>query len=173
MPATIATTDAAAKALRMNSYSSIAQLVGSGLVRIRMIVLMGVTLHIVAAGHDEYPVLEAHDVDLGSIKLRQHGSGNHLVHRAEGGMAVSQIKHPVESAEQRVQLMSAEHHRDPELAPKRLRELHRLALMVRIEADQRLVEQQQPRPADQCLGQQQALALATRNLGDRAPRQTA
>src|SRR5437763_1749371 len=66
--------------------------------------------------------------------------------------------------------MSAEQHRDPEFALKGLRQLHDLALIVRIEADQRLVEQQQPRPADQCLGQQQTLALATRDFGDRAPR---
>ena len=138
---------------------------------VRMLVLMGVALHILAAGHDEDAVLEAHDVDLGSIKLRQYGSGDHLVDRAEGGMTISQIEDPVESAEQRVQVMSAEQYRDPDFALKGLRQLHDLALIIRIEADQRLVEQQQPRPADQRLSQQQALALATRDFGDRAPRQ--
>ena len=48
---------------------------------------------------------------------------------------------------------------------------HHAALMVRIEADQRLVEKEQPRPTDQRLGQQQALPLAAGNLGERAPGQ--
>ena len=45
--------------------------------------------------------------------------------------------------------------------------------MVRIEADQRLVEQQQPRAAEQRLGQQQPLPLAARQLRQRPARQLA
>src|SRR5277367_2095090 len=144
MPATIATTVAAAKAFRMKSYSNIARvLLARGvLARPRIIVLVGVSLHVVAAGHDEDPVPEAHDVDLGTVKLRQHGSGDHLIDGAESGMAVSEVQHTVEGAEQRVQLMSAEQHRDAEFALKRLGQLHNLALMVRIQVDQRLVQQQ-------------------------------
>ena len=45
---------------------------------------------------------------------------------------------------------------------------HYRALMMGIEADERLVQQQQPRPAEQRLGQQQALALAAGGLHERA-----
>ena len=41
-------------------------------------------------------------------------------------------------------------------------------LVMRVEADQRLVQQQQARPAQQGLGQQQALPLAARGFGQRA-----
>ena len=58
--------------------------------------------------------------------------------------------------------MRAEQHGDPELHLQRLHQFDHLALMVRVEADQRLVEQQQARPADQRLRQQQALPLAAR-----------
>ena len=45
--------------------------------------------------------------------------------------------------------------------------------MMRVEADQRLIEQQQPRPPDQRLRQQQALPLAAGGLGQRPARQVA
>ena len=50
-------------------------------------------------------------------------------------------------------------------------ELDHAALVMRVEVHQRLVEQQQARPAEQRLRQQQALALAARGLGQRPRRQ--
>src|SRR6185437_3849907 len=44
-------------------------------------------------------------------------------------------------------------------------------LVVRVEADQRLIEQEQPRPAEQRLGEQKALALPTRELREHALRE--
>ena len=83
----------------------------------------------------------------------------------------AEIEHAVERAEQRIELVGAEQHGDAEFGCSAARSSTTRALVVRVEADQRLVEQQQPRPADQRLGQQQALPLAARDLGQRPPRQ--
>src|SRR5579884_3303351 len=106
MPATIATTLAAAKALRMKSYSNMARMrpsrsrpVGRG-----GLVPVFVALDVTTARHDEDPALEAHDLDLGSVQPRQDRAGDDLLDRAERGLAAPEIEHPVERAEQRVQL---------------------------------------------------------------------
>jgi hypothetical protein len=59
-----------------------------------------------------------------------------------------EIKHTVKRAEQWIQLVGAEQNGDPEFSLERLRQLDHVALVVRVEADQRLVKEQQPRAAD-------------------------
>ena len=65
--------------------------------------------------------------------------------------------------------MRAEQHGDAQFLLQRARQFDDRPLMMRIEADQRFVEQQQARAAEQRLGQQQALTLAARGLRQRAP----
>ncbi len=142
-------------------------------VRGPVVVAMHVAFHVVAAGHDEDPALQADDVDLGSVEARQHRPGDHFVDGTERRLPPPEIKHAVERAEQRVQLVGAEQDGDPEFGLERLHQLHHLALVVRVEAEQRLVEQQQPRTADQRLGQQQTLPFAAGRLGQRSSRQLA
>jgi hypothetical protein len=46
-----------------------------------VIVTVRVVLDIVAAGHDKNPALHANDLDLGTIKPRQHRPGDDFVDR--------------------------------------------------------------------------------------------
>ena len=64
--------------------------------------------------------------------------------------------------------MGAEHDRDLEVVADAASDLDDALLMRRIERDQRLVEQEQPRPAEQRLAQQHPLALAAGKFADRA-----
>ncbi len=75
-----------------------------------------------------------------------------------------EIEHPVQRMQQRVEFVRAEQHRDAEALLQLARERHDLALVVRVEADERLVQQQQLGPPEQRLGQQQPLPLAARDL---------
>ena len=87
-------------------------------------------------------------------------------------MAAAEIKHAVKRAEQRVQFVRAEQHGDAEFLLQRAWSVRTTArLMMRIEADQRFVQQQQARAAQQGLRQQQALALAAGGLGQRTVRE--
>ena len=88
-------------------------------------------------------------------------------------MPVAEVQHPVERAEQRIELVRAEQHGDPQLPLQLAHELHHALLMRRVETDERLVEEQQARLAEQRLREQQSLALPARELGERAPGQRA
>ena len=86
-------------------------------------------------------------------------------------MAAAEIEHAIERAEQRIEFVRAEQHGDAEFLLQRARQFDDRPLMMRIEADQRFVEQQQARAAEQRLRQQQALTLAARGLRERTARE--
>ena len=119
-----------------------------------MVMAMRVAFHVVAAGHDEDPALEADDIDLGTVQARQHLPGDHLIDRAARRLAAAEVQYPVQRAEQRIQLVGAEQHRDAEFGLQRSGQLDDGALVMRVEADQRLVEQEKFRLSNQCLSQQ-------------------
>ena len=104
-----------------------------------------------------------------TVQPGQHRPGDHLLDGAERGLPTGQIEHAVERTQQRIQLVRAEQHRDPEFQLQRLGQLDHGALMMRIQADQRLVQQQQRRLADQRLREQQPLPLAAGDLRQRPP----
>ena len=95
-------------------------------VRRTVFVPVFVLFHVVPAGHDENAAFQADDLDRGAIQARQHRAGDHLVDGAERRMPIAEIQHAVERAQQRVQLMRAEQHGDPEFGLQRLRQLHHL-----------------------------------------------
>ena len=128
-----------------------------------------VALDLVAARHHEHAAVDAHHLDLGAVQARQRRAGNDLVHRAERRVPVAEVQHPVERAEQRIQLVRAEQHGDPQLPLQLAHQLHHALLMRRVETDERLVEEQQAWLAEQRLREQQSLALPARELGERAP----
>ncbi len=108
------------------------------------------------------------DFDLGAIEARQHRPGHNLVDRADHRRACAEIEHAVDRVDERVELVGAEHDRDLEIVADAPRGFDDALLMRRVERDQRLVEQQQARPAEQCLAEQHLLALAARQFADRA-----
>src|SRR3984957_10272449 len=139
----MATMVAAAKAFCMKSYSSTElpdslHFVG---MCVAVAVAMLVALHILVARHHEDTALYAHHVDLGSVEAREHRAGDHLIHGAERRLPASEIEHAIERAEQRIALMGTEQDRDPELHLQRFHQGHHGVLVMRIEADQGLVQQ--------------------------------
>ena len=126
-----------------------------------VIVRMLGVLDAAAARQHEDLSIDAHHVDVGAVELRQDRRVNDLVNGAERGAAIAEIEHPIKRADQLVDLMSAEQHRDIALARKAANQIDNSFLIVIIEADQRFVEQQELRLAQQRLRQQEALALAT------------
>ncbi|CAM2152069.1 hypothetical protein PT2222_270105 [Paraburkholderia tropica] len=184
MPASTATMPDAAKAFTMKSYSSIVRVavcvvvvmgvcVAVRAVRMAVVVAMIVLVFVVVffdfhvAGHHENAALHAHHLDRRAVEAREHGRGDHFVHAAERRHAVAQIQHAVERVEERIEFVRREQYGDAQFALHAPHEFDHAALMVRVEADERLVEQQQFRVAEQTLREQQALALAAREFRKR------
>ena len=128
---------------------------------------MGGVFDVMAAGHDEDAAMEGNHLDLRTIEAGEHRPGDHLLDPADRGMAIAEIENPVQRAQQRIQLMGAEQHGNLQFLLQAAHQLHHRALVMGIEADQRLVQQQQGRVAQQRLGQQQPLALAPGGLSER------
>ena len=89
-----------------------------------MVIVMAVVMRMVGAldvaaarQHENMP-FGAHHVDIGAVKLRQHRRRDHFVDGAERGVAVAEIKHAIERADQLIELVGAEQHRDVALAGK-------------------------------------------------------
>ena len=81
----------------------------------------------------------------------------------------AEVEDAVDRVDQRIELVRAEQDRDLEVVAHAARDFDHALLMRRVERDQRLVEQQQARPADQRLAQEHELALAARQFADRPP----
>ena len=133
-----------------------------------VIVAVRVALDVDAARHDEIAVLDVDDLDLRPIEARQHRTGHDLVDRADHRRPAAEIEHPIDGVDQRVELVGAEQDRDFEVIANAPGDFDDAPLMRRIERDQRLVEHQQARLADERLAEQHELALAARQFADRA-----
>src|SRR5664280_2186821 len=129
---------AAAKALFMNSYWNMSVMMLVAAMAVIVVVQMVGNLHVAAARHHEDVAVGADYLDVGVIKPRQHRRGDHFVHRAEHRLAVAEIEHAVERAEQLIELMRAEQHGDLALAADLAHHVDRHLLMARVEADRRL-----------------------------------
>ena len=113
-----------------------------------MVVIVTVVMQMIGAldiaaarQHEDMPV-GMHHVDIRAVKLRQHRRRDHLRHGAERGMAIAEVEHAVERADQLIELVSAEQHRDVALAGEAAHQVDNRFLIAIIQADQRLVEQQ-------------------------------
>src|ERR1039457_1289425 len=129
---------AAAKALFMNSYWNMSVMM---LVAVIVVVQMVGNLHIAAARHHEDVAGGAHHLDLGAVEAREHRRGDYFLHGAEYRLAVAEIEHAIERAEQLIELMRAEQHGDLALAADLAHHVDRHLLMACVEADQWLIEQ--------------------------------
>src|SRR5271157_2466341 len=167
VPASTAATPEAAKAVRMKSYSNMGVVVVARM-SVMVVVAMRLALDVDLARHHEIAVLDVDDFDIRPVEARQHRPGDHLVDRADHCPSPAEIENAIDRVDQRIELVGAEHDRDLEVVADAASDLDDALLMRRIERDQRLVEQQQPRPAEQRLAQQHPLALAAAEFADRA-----
>src|SRR5271166_3376172 len=166
VPARTAAIPEAAKAVRMKSYSNMGAVAIVRMV-VGLVVAMRLTLDVDVARHDEIAVSDMDDFDVRAIQPRQHGPGDDLVDRADHRRAGAEIEHPVDSIDQRIEFVRAENDRDLEVVANAPRDLDHALLMRGIERNQRLVQQQQPRLAEQRLTEEDLLALAARQFADR------
>src|SRR5262245_60017586 len=116
--------------------------------------------------HENMPVGAEH-LNVGAEKLRYYRGCDHFFDRAKHGMTVTEIEDAVEGSEQLIEFMRAEQHRDLPLAADPAHHIDRYFLAAGVEADQRLVEQQELWRPDQRLSEQQALPLAPGHFGER------
>ncbi len=104
---------------------------------------MGLGLDLAVGGDDDDAVLDPQHLDGRAVEPRQHRAGHHLLDGAERRAAAPEIEHAVHRAEQRIELVGGEEHGDAERLLDALHQRHHRLLIAGIEADQRLVEQQQ------------------------------
>src|SRR6266516_2961919 len=122
------------------------------------------------ADHHQPAVRGGQHLDRGAVQAGQRRRVDHLGRGTRHRAALAEVDDPVQVAQDRVDVVGDDHHRD-RLAPADLADQRGDGGLVgQVEAVQRLVQQEQPGPPGQCLGDQQALLLATGELPDRAVR---
>lgn len=117
------------------------------------------------------PTTRPDDLDPGPVQRGQGRRRHDLVDGAEGGVAAAEVKDAVDGAEELVQLMGAKQDSEAELLRQPADKVDDHVLLMLVEADQRLVEKEEAGPADQRLGDQQALTLTARHGRERSRRQ--
>ena len=120
--------------------------------------------------HDNAAV-DAQHVDGCAVELGEHVAGDDLVDGAQARPAAPEIEHPVHRAKQRIKLVRSEEHCHTIALLDVSNQLDDALLEVRVETDERLVEQEKLRPADERLREEQPLQLSAGELGERARRE--
>src|SRR6476646_2596436 len=88
------------------------------IVAVPVVVPMIGALDVAAAGDYENMPIGPNHLDLRAVKLRQHRRGGDFRHGAERRMAIAKIEDAVERADQLVEFVGAEQHRDVAVAGK-------------------------------------------------------
>ena len=120
-----------------------------------------------AAGHDEDMPVGADDLDRRAVEARQDGGLDDLVDGPKGCVAVAEIEDAVDGADDLVEFMGAEEDGEPELAGEVANQVDDDVLLVRVEARQRLVEEQDLRGGRSVPRRSAAAAARRRTVRDR------
>ena len=119
-----------------------------------------------AGGHHQDPAMDPDHVDVLAVQAGQDLGLDHLIGVAHRDPAPGHVDDPVHDRHQRVHIVRREQHRDA-LGPGQPREHRHDALLAGdVQVGQRLVEQQQPRLADQGVRDHDPLLLAAGQLAD-------
>src|SRR6478752_1746892 len=100
-----------------------------------MVVKMVGALDVAAARHHENVAIGPDDLNVGSIKTRQHGSRDHLLDGAKHGLPIAEIEHAIERAQQLIEFVRAEQHGDFSAPADLAHHIDGDFLMTRVEAD--------------------------------------
>lgn len=112
------------------------------------------------ARDDQDPAVHPQNPDGVAVQLGQHVAADDLVDAAGRGPPAGHVDDPVHHRQQRVHVVRGEQHGDL-LGPGHPgRQLHDLLARAQVQVGQRLVHQQQLRPADQGVRDQHPLRLA-------------
>ncbi len=106
------------------------------------------------------------------VEVGQRLGRDHVGRLAREHAAARDVDDAIEIRQQRVHVVRDEQDRHPLLATDPVEQRRNRDLIRQVEAVERLVEEQQLRPADECLRDQEPLLLAAGELADRAARQT-
>lgn len=118
------------------------------------------------ADHDD-AAAHAHHVDGRAVERAQHLGVEDLVGRADAEPAAHEVQHPVDHVEHRVDVVGDEHDRRVGLPAVPVDQLADHALVPEVEAEERLVAEEEPRIRRQGLGHAQPLLLPAGESGDR------
>src|SRR3954453_14973102 len=113
---------------------------------------------------DQAPIGGLEHLDRNVVETAQDLARDHLAGLADDSAAAREVDDAIEIAEDRVDIVRDEQHRYALRAGHPLEESGNGPLVGEVEAVQRLVEQEHPRTPDQCLGDEEALLLAAREL---------
>ena len=124
------------------------------------------------AGDDDHAPVHAEHVDVVAVEPLSTSERTTSSVGAAGRATGREVDDPVHHRQQRVHLVGRDQHRDLLLGGDPRQQLDDLLGAAQVEVGQRLVEQQQPRPADQRVRDQDPLLLAARQPSRRARRRT-
>ena len=96
-----------------------------------------------------------------AVEATEHVGPDDLVGRSAGRTSSRQVDDAVHDRQQRVHLMGGQEYRDGMLLRQAVQQSHDLLGAPWIEVGERLVEQEQLRPADECVGDQDPLLFAS------------
>ena len=118
------------------------------------------------AGDDQHAAVDVQDVDVVAVELAEDIGAHDLLGGAADRAAGGEVDDAVHDRQQRVDLVCGDQHRDLLLAGDAREQRHDFVGAAQVEVRERLIEQQQPRPRDQRVRDQDALLLAARELAD-------
>ena len=101
------------------------------------------------------------DLDGGPVEIGEDLRTQHLVGGADANLAASDVHHPIDIGQNRVDFVGDEEHPEISGPTCSVDELGDLLLVAQVKAGQRLIAQQQLRVGDEGLGDAQALLLTT------------
>ena len=119
---------------------------------------------------DDDATVDSDHVDVAAVQRGEGPGGHHGLRAARCPPATGHVQDPVDQARDGGDLVGDEHHGGAVLAVIPAEQGHDRLLGGRIEGEQRLVAQQQPRAADQRLGDPKPLLLPARQHPDRCAR---
>ncbi len=117
---------------------------------------------IAGPGDDQHAAVHAQHVDVVAVQFGQDVAADDLIGTPVHRPAAGEVDDPVHHRQQRIDLVRGDQDRHPLLAGDPRHQRHDLAGAAQVEVGERLVEQQQLRPADQRVADQHPLLLAAR-----------
>src|SRR2546430_7752020 len=168
-PAITATIVPAASACCMNGNAKSARTSVTGLHEspVKTELVSMVPVQVGCTDHYEPSVGRAEDFDRDAVQRAERLSRDDLLRRPFDRRAAGEVDDAVEVADDRVHVVRDEHDCNALLGADSAYERRDADLIRKVEAVERLVEEQQLRAADERLRDEQALLLAARELADR------
>jgi hypothetical protein len=117
-------------------------------------------------GNDEDSPVNVQDVDMMTVELPENVGSDHLVGGAARRAPSGQVDDSIHDRQERIHLMCREEHRDVLFLGDAIEKRDDLLATSDIEVGEWLVEKEQLGPADQRMGDEDPLLLASRQLAD-------